>query len=124
MLEAALRSGAHGGVDEAWLRRAFPGQWAALRDLLRLEGEIGGGIRPGATLGPFRVVRLLGRGTSSSVHLAEVRRRVFGLRVGHVVALKVLHAFGAMRPAAKARLRREAKAGRRRRKAWPRRNRR
>ena len=101
-LRRALAAG--GGTPAADRRRAD----AAVETALAVARAIGG---EGAGIGPFRFVRSLGAGATGQVHLARVARRAGRLRVGRLVAVKVLHPALCASSDARRRFEREARLG-------------
>jgi len=99
------------------LRRRF----AALRLLDRAYASASSGepaapaatVRPGRTMGPYRLRAELGSGGMGTVFLATTERATDSLPAGTDVALKVVHPHLAARPGFVERFHREGAAGRR-----------
>ncbi len=82
--------------------RLFPGHEEEVRrELAGVRGAAAG--RSPDRFGPYRILRRLGEGGAGTVYLAEEPR------LGRRVALKVLHALGALSPERQARFEREAR---------------
>lgn len=102
-----------GTVSDDWLRRSFPDHWEDVRRLLDVDAGLTGGLPVGERVGPYEIRQHLGSGGMGRVFLAEAVEKAGDVRSGECVALKVLHAHLAERPALLERFEREAAAGRR-----------
>jgi serine/threonine protein kinase len=111
--EAIAHVDATGALDEAWLRERFPARWRDVLDTLAVESRVG---RDGVVLGhvgPYRIVRFLGRGAVGRVYDAVLEEARLGLPAGSRVAAKVVDAHLAGRRDVHDRLVREVDVGRR-----------
>jgi len=99
-----------GEVTAVWLRERYPDCWREILEALEVDSAVGEAAPPPATLGPYRVLKPLGRGGMGAVYLAEVAGGAYGLAPGTRVALKIVHP-RFVTPGFSRRLRREAEIG-------------